>query len=50
MYYWTCPNCGSNLDPCEKCDCLETMELKATDVNDIDIRRSFNLDEYEERN
>lgn len=20
-YYNTCPNCGSNLDPSEKCDC-----------------------------
>lgn len=22
-YYHTCPNCGANLDPCEKCDCGE---------------------------
>ena len=21
MYYHTCPHCGSNLDPGEKCDC-----------------------------
>lgn len=20
-YYNVCPNCGGNLDPCEKCDC-----------------------------
>nr|DAE24195.1 MAG TPA: RNA-binding protein [Caudovirales sp. ctNZz8] len=20
-YYWTCPNCGSNNDPGERCDC-----------------------------
>jgi len=20
-YYWTCPECGANLDPGEKCDC-----------------------------
>lgn len=20
-YYWTCPSCGANLDPEEKCDC-----------------------------
>lgn len=20
-YYYTCPNCGANLDPNEKCDC-----------------------------
>ena len=25
-YYNTCPNCGSNLDPGEKCDC--TTERK----------------------
>lgn len=25
-YYWTCPRCGSNNDPGEKCDCgLETI-------------------------
>lgn len=22
-YYWTCPYCGSNLDPGESCDCKE---------------------------
>ena len=22
-YYWTCPYCGANLDPGEKCDCQE---------------------------
>lgn len=21
MQYWTCPDCGANLDPGEKCDC-----------------------------
>lgn len=21
MKYWTCQNCGANLDFCEKCDC-----------------------------
>ena len=21
MYYRTCPNCGCNLDPDERCDC-----------------------------
>lgn len=20
-YYWTCPECGANLDPGEKCEC-----------------------------
>lgn len=22
MYYWTCPYCGANLDPGEKCSCM----------------------------
>lgn len=22
-YYKTCPNCGANLDPCERCDCMD---------------------------
>lgn len=21
MYGWTCPDCGANLDPGEKCEC-----------------------------
>ena len=24
MYYHTCPLCGANLDPGERCDCRET--------------------------
>lgn len=27
-YYWTCPECGANLDPGEKCDCKEQEEKK----------------------
>lgn len=23
-YYWTCPDCGANLDPGEPCDCKNT--------------------------
>ncbi len=26
MQYWTCPYCGNNLDPGEKCDCREREE------------------------
>ena len=29
-YYWTCPHCGANLDPGEKCDCRQAS-LKDTD-------------------
>ena len=25
-YYWTCPHCGSNLDPGERCDCLKGLK------------------------
>lgn len=25
MYYHTCPHCGSNLDPSEKCDCRNAL-------------------------
>lgn len=29
MYYHTCPKCGNNLDPGEKCDCeKEKRETK----------------------
>jgi hypothetical protein len=31
-YYWTCPNCGANLDPGEKCDCEN--ETKEDDIHD----------------
>ena len=27
-YYKTCPHCGSNLDPGEKCDCTTMSGLK----------------------
>ena len=27
-YYDTCPYCGANLDPCEKCDCQENNKSK----------------------
>ena len=29
-YYWTCPYCGANLDPGEKCDCKD----KEDDIHD----------------
>lgn len=28
MTYYTCPKCGCNLDPGEKCDCVQTEEKK----------------------
>ena len=32
-YYWTCPECGANLDPGEKCDC--NKEEKEVDTAGI---------------
>lgn len=29
-YYITCPHCGSNLDPGEKCDCQSQKEKQVT--------------------
>lgn len=28
-YYRTCPYCGANLDPGERCDCLESKQERA---------------------
>lgn len=34
-YYWTCPYCGANLDPGERCDCKnETKEETNHDRNE----------------
>lgn len=35
-YYYTCPNCGSNLDPGERCDCISygaALRLSTETVN-----------------
>lgn len=32
-YYWTCPNCGANLDPGERCDCETTTTTTKEDYN-----------------
>lgn len=29
QYYWTCPYCGSNLDPGETCDCKNVENDKS---------------------
>lgn len=33
-YYWTCPYCGANLDPGEKCDCKDNKEDDIHDGNE----------------
>lgn len=32
MFYRTCPRCGSNLDPCERCDC-DKRETRSAETN-----------------
>lgn len=34
MQYWTCPLCGSNLDPGEKCDCQEEKTEEAASYSE----------------
>ena len=40
--YWTCPYCGANLDPGERCDCTEerseedgTEKIQETERPDV---------------
>ena len=32
MPYWTCPNCGANLDVGERCDCQEVHHGQRYDI------------------
>lgn len=34
-YYDVCPNCGSHLDPGEKCDCKEETEREKEKIHKI---------------
>lgn len=36
MYYHTCPYCGANLDPGERCDCLSRIRGKSPKWNGMD--------------
>ncbi len=36
MYYHTCPHCGVNLDPDERCDCLSRIRGKSPKWNSMD--------------
>ncbi len=36
MYYHTCPYCGANLDPDERCDCLSRIRGKSPKWNSMD--------------
>ena len=34
QYYWTCPLCGANLDPGEKCECKEEEFSARSEIRD----------------
>ena len=36
MYYHTCPYCGANLDPDERCDCFSRIRGKSPKWNSMD--------------
>ena len=42
MYYHTCPYCGANLDPDERCDCLSRIRGKAPKWSTMDGVRGRN--------
>ena len=42
MYYHTCPDCGANLDPDERCDCLSRIRGKAPKWSNMDGGRVRN--------
>lgn len=54
-YYNTCPKCGCNLDPGERCDCEHEKEIRSREiVKCIKIEKqsnqyTFNFDEREEK-
>lgn len=35
-YYHTCPDCGANLDPGERCDCTDNNIQEVPHGNQID--------------
>lgn len=55
-FYHTCPHCGSNLDPGEKCDCeseaveRERIFMESTRTNPITGQMSFDWDGKESDN
>ena len=40
-YYHTCPDCGANLDPGEKCDC-QTNKIYITKEANTNVRNESN--------
>ena len=42
MYYHTCPHCGANLDPDERCGCFSRIRGKSPKWNSMDGVRARN--------
>ena len=42
----TCPRCGASLDPCERCDCIDTKYIP----NQIPIDRTEEIEELVRKN
>ena len=42
-YYRTCPYCGSHLDPCERCDCIEVMYDRLTPENKMKVNTAIDV-------
>ncbi len=40
--YWTCPDCGANLDPGEPCDCKKHSVENKEDKKDVGNNNSCN--------
>ena len=34
QYYWTCPRCGDNNDPGERCDCEKEIDSTITNLSE----------------
>ena len=42
-YYTKCPTCGSNLDPGERCDCIDVTEMSMQQTANI-VSKGYELE------
>lgn len=49
-YYHTCPDCGANLDPCERCNCKEKAASEAGTFESSKGQKSTNTVSQHRRN
>lgn len=45
-FYKVCPACGANLDPGERCNCIQTAEQKGFAMNGITFDNKRELERY----